>query len=175
MQLTLRELELHEIAFDRTYAPAEIDLSETNFRQTSPLRITGEAGLLTGTDEIRVTGRVRGVLEGECDRCLEKSGFELDRQFTLHYRPASSDEDAAELELEDEDTEIGYYEGESLKLATVLREQVLLWLPMHWVCHDDCKGFCPHCGANRNRETCTCRPERSDERWAALRDFKPSR
>jgi uncharacterized protein len=37
------------------------------------------------------------------------------------------------------------------------------------LCRDDCKGLCPQCGTNLNRETCTCSPKWEDPRLAALR------
>ncbi len=175
MLLTVRELELREIRFDRVYPGEAVDLGGTSFRSKQDLRITGVARLLPGTDEITVRGRITGRLEGECDRCLETSPYAIDQEFELSYRPAPLGPAEGEIELTDEDTDVGFYEGEGLELLTVLREQILLWLPMHWVCCEECRGICPVCGANRNRGECCCRPAAVDDRWAALRDFRPSR
>ena len=48
-----------------------------------------------------------------------------------------------EERLKDDDTEIGFFEGEGLFLADVLKEQVLLSLPMKVICQSDCRGLCP--------------------------------
>jgi len=45
---------------------------------------------------------------------------------------------------------------------------VLLEVPMAPLCDADCKGLCPRCGANRNRETCGCPREAADPRFEAL-------
>ena len=66
------------------------------------------------------------------------------------------------------ETEIGYYQKDSLLLEDVLREQVLLSLPVRTLCKPDCKGLCPRCGANRNSQPCTCDEGPSDPRWEAL-------
>ena len=57
-------------------------------------------------------------------------------------------------------------------MAEVLREYVLLSLPMQQICQNDCQGMCPQCGLNRNTGDCQCRDEVVDERWTALRDLK---
>ncbi|MCW5979498.1 MAG: DUF177 domain-containing protein [Bryobacteraceae bacterium] len=174
MFFSVRELELRKAGFDLTFPPGKLDLSETDFRQVSPARVTGVAELLRGTDEIRVRGHFCGELEADCDRCLEAARFPIDREFDLFYRPASGDSDAADLELDESESQVGYYEGEGLQLADVIREQVLLWLPMQWVCSEACKGICPVCGGNRNRVLCGCQEQRQDDRWSALRNFRPS-
>jgi len=56
-------------------------------------------------------------------------------------------------------------------LEVVLREQILLSLPMQRTCREDCKGICPACGTNRNRAGCGCLAKAPDDRWAALRDL----
>jgi uncharacterized protein len=53
-----------------------------------------------------------------------------------------------------------------------MREQFYLALPMKPLCREDCKGLCPICGVNRNRETCSCRSEWVDPRMEALRKLK---
>jgi len=50
----------------------------------------------------------------------------------------------------------------------VLREQVLLSLPVRTLCKPDCMGLCPRCGANRNSQPCQCDVGPSDPRWEAL-------
>jgi uncharacterized protein len=171
---SVRELELRKAGFDLTFQPGKLDLSETDFRQTTPIRITGMAELLRGTDEIRVRGHVTGELEADCDRCLEVARFPIDRDFDLFYRPATGDSGQADLELDQLESEVGYYEGEGVQLADVVQEQILLWLPMQWICSEDCKGICPVCGGNRNRVLCSCHEHKADDRWSALRSFRPS-
>ena len=76
--------------------------------------------------------------------------------------------------MSDDESEIGYYEGEGLVLEDVLREQLLLAVPMRVVCREDCKGLCPQCGSNLNTGKCECPPGPSDVRWAGLKELKKS-
>ncbi len=57
-------------------------------------------------------------------------------------------------------------------MQDVLREQVLLAVPLKAVCREECKGICPQCGRNRNQESCQCAPELPDPRWDALKELK---
>jgi uncharacterized protein len=59
-----------------------------------------------------------------------------------------------------------------MELEDILREQVMLALPMQKVCSDVCKGICPVCGKNRNETVCDCRMETTDDRWGALRKLQ---
>jgi uncharacterized protein len=95
------------------------------------------------------------------------------REFDLLYRPAGSDigEDK-EVELQDRDAAISYYEGEGLELAEIVREQLLLAIPIKTVCREECKGLCPHCGKNLNSGECECAQGASDPRWEALKSLK---
>jgi uncharacterized protein len=67
---------------------------------------------------------------------------------------------------------MGFYELPGLELEDILREQVLLQLPMQRVCSDTCKGICPVCGANRNETGCQCEVRTADDRWTALKDIR---
>ena len=77
-----------------------------------------------------------------------------------------------EVSINQAETEISYYQGDGLLLEDVLREQVLLALPLRAVCREDCKGLCPHCGKNLNLEQCNCAEPLEDPRWSVLKDLK---
>ena len=40
------------------------------------------------------------------------------------------------------------------------------------LCDEQCLGLCPTCGANRNREKCSCDEKVVDERWGALEGIR---
>ena len=48
----------------------------------------------------------------------------------------------------------------------------VLMVPLKPLCQEDCRGLCPICGANLNRETCSCQAEKSDSPFAALAKLK---
>ena len=121
---------------------------------------------------VLVTGTASAPVVGECARCLEPVGESLAEDFDLLYRPLGVDALADEASISRADTEIGYYQGEGLLLEDVLKEQILLALPVKQICSTECKGLCPQCGANLNLESCDCVQNVSDPRWAALEDIR---
>ena len=61
--------------------------------------------------------------------------------------------------------------GDTLDLAAVLREELMLAMPSKPLCTVDCKGICAGCGAELNVAKCTC-PPKIDARWSALATLK---
>ena len=125
-----------------------------------------------GSRTIRIRGRIDGTAEGLCARCLDPVGKKLGGQLDLFYSPMDVIAQAEEVSIRREDTEIGFYEDEGLELETVIREQVLLWLPMRVLCDERCPGICPRCGAKRAAGACDCQETFTDSRWAALENLK---
>jgi uncharacterized protein len=167
----VRDLEVRAKQFDVEVAPGVIDFQDEKLRQIGALKAEGKAELVTGAlGEIRVSGRLIVQMEADCDRCLEPARFPIDSDFTLYYRPVDEGY-GDEKEIDAGEAEMGFYDGEGLELNEVLREFVLLSLPMQRVCSEDCKGICPECGQNRNQIECQCQAETVDDRWAALKQL----
>jgi uncharacterized protein len=76
-----------------------------------------------------------------------------------------------EIKIDEGEAEIGFYAGDGMELEDILREQVLLLLPMQKICREDCKGICPHCGKNRNEADCQCKGGNRGQPLEALRDI----
>ncbi len=174
MFLNVRDMEVRPILFELEYRPGEIDFLDPGLRQTGPLRVEGRADLLSSVEEIRVQGRIEVTVASDCERCLESASFRVDRSFDLFYRPAAGGTpEVGELALKSGEIEIAFYDGDGLALEDILREQVLLALPMQRLCQPGCQGLCPECGINRNHQRCSCVREVADDRWSALRDIGP--
>ena len=170
MFLSVQDLELRKIQFDISFAPGQIDFVD-ELKQTGPLTVAGSAELVNSLDEIRVQGHLQGSLAGECDRCLEPIVVPLDCKFDLEYLPEPETVSGEEVELDPKESELAFYQGDGLELADIVRERVLLSLPLQRVCSESCKGLCAQCGQNRNLKDCGCRSAQTDERWAALKSI----
>ena len=193
----VRDLELKPVRFDVELPAGSIEFLDPKLKQAGPLQASGQAELVMGSlGEIRVTGQVRVRLQSECDRCLEAAEFPVDSSFELYYRPvadgylgvnannvarrghrpeaviASRAVRLEEKSLDAGEAEMGFYEGDGLELNDVLREFILLALPMQKLCEENCKGICPVCGQNRNQNECRCQTDAGDDRWAALKEIR---
>jgi uncharacterized protein len=174
MEFKVSELEREPIEFDLQVPAGGIDFGE-EAEQEGALAASGLAEVLhehRGPKEIvadiRLRGKCSGTFQIPCARCVEPVQTPVEAEFDLIFRPVGADSGAAERAISASETEIGYYLKDSLLLEDVLREQVLLALPVRTLCKSDCKGLCPRCGGNRNRQNCSCDVGPSDPRWAAL-------
>src|SRR5262252_8180271 len=154
MFLDVKELAVRKLRIHKVYAPGSIDFHSAEIKQIEPLEVNATAELLEG--QIRVEGSFETKVDLFCAR-LPK-----DVHLTKHR----------EDRLKDDDTDIGFYEGDGLFLADVLKEQVLLALPIKAICQSDCRGLCPNCGANLNHEECRCETHATDPRLASLARIK---
>jgi uncharacterized protein len=169
--VSVQELELRKLHFDVDFPAGDIDLG--GLRQVGPLHAEGQAELLSNTlGEIRIRGKIHVEIEADCDRCLELIRRPIDSDFDLYYRPTPDSDIPHELAIDEGEAEIGFYDDGGIELAEVMREYVLLALPMQQVCDEACKGICPQCGLNRNTGHCQCETKLVDERWTALRNLK---
>ena len=178
MFISIKELELRKIDFSEEIQPGVIDLG-SDLVQKNPLKTSGRAELVAehrgGKDiveDIRIVGRFTVSIEVQCARCLEPVSGDFSGDFDLLYRPLGIDSGKDEASISEAETEIGYYTGDGLALEDVLKEQILLAVPVKAVCRENCKGFCPQCGKNLNSEQCSCAGETSDLRWSALADIR---
>jgi uncharacterized protein len=174
MEFKISELEQEPISFDMELAPGAVDFGQ-EAEQAGPMASSGLAEVIHEhrgpkdiVADIRLRGRFEGKFQVPCARCVEPVEIPLSSEFDLIFRPAGADSDAPERSITAPETEIGYYQKDSLSLEDVLREQVLLSLPVRTLCKPDCKGLCPRCGLNRNLQACSCDEGPSDLRWEAL-------
>jgi uncharacterized protein len=170
MFLDIKDLAVRKQVIRKSYAPGSIDYQTAEITQVGPLEVSATAELLEG--QIRVAGEIETKVELLCARCLEPVVDEVHRSFDLFYSPLPKGEKPEEARLKEDDAEIGFFEGEGLFLADLLREQVLLALPMKVICRSDCRGLCPNCGANLNHEECRCETHSTDPRLAPLARLK---
>ena len=171
MFISLQQLEHHPVRFKVDIPAGEIDY-DSKLTQSSTLHAEGSAQLLNHSlGEIRVQGQLNVTVEATCDRCLEAASVPIENRFDLVYMPAD-ESTGGEDEIDEAGIEVGYYEGNGLALNEILREVVLLALPMQLICSEACKGICPACGQNRNQRDCGCQTETIDERWTQLKNFR---
>ncbi|MGH9396099.1 MAG: YceD family protein [Terriglobia bacterium] len=166
MLITREELALRRISLDKTYPAERFDFPGGEFWPVGAVSVKGSAELV-GAD-IRIHGHVTTRVGAECDRCTASAEIPVEQDFDLLYRPVSAIAREEEIEIPPDELDVGFYPGDGINLADVVKEQVTLSLPMKVVCRADCRGLCPVCGANLNRGTCHCQPPKSESPFASL-------
>lgn len=125
------------------------------------LQRTGQLVELDGLCQARVTL--------SCGRCLDPYVAEIDERFALTFAPLEKDEETEEeVELESEELGLIGYRDETLELASVLQEQLLMAVPISPLCGEQCRGLCPECGVNRNKTRCACEKKPFNNKFSAL-------
>jgi uncharacterized protein len=171
-RINLKDLTLDKIAVHGALAPGEIDFSSENVRQVRPLEWNATAERAGA--EVRIAGDLHTTMEIACSRCLEPAQVDIAKPFDLFFRQRDEfmfDEDD-EIELSEKDTRTAFFSGTHLVIDEILREQVLLAIPMKPLCKPDCKGLCPHCGVNLNLRNCSCAKEQFNPNLDALLEIK---
>jgi uncharacterized protein len=110
---------------------------------------------------VMVTGTVAAPWEGLCRRCAEPVGgllrIAVRERFTEPGGGYGDPDDDEAYPIADDELDLG----------PMVRDALVLELPLAPLCRDDCRGLCPHCGTDLNHETCSCVTPR-DPRWANL-------
>jgi uncharacterized protein len=169
MLLDLSRLRSGVERVQRRFAPGDFPATD-DFRVIAPVEL--EAEVRKDAQKVRLVGRVETTLECDCSRCLEPFRIPVNATIDSLLLPASANAGEAEQEIEQEDLGVSFYRDDEIDLGELIREQFYLALPMKPLCDEACRGLCPVCGINRNRETCTCQSEWVDPRLEGLRQFK---
>jgi uncharacterized protein len=127
---------------------------------TVPCRIELDYRQTSGTFHFH--GRVLGTFSSACHRCLDPVEVKVRGDFDLMVRRGEHGGETAD------DLIVLSPSQHELDLTPVVRETIVLNEPMLVLCTETCRGLCPVCGANWNRETCN-HGEAADPRWDALR------
>ena len=150
-------------------APAGIGIMSIGVPEGSAVEL--DVRLESVIEGVLVSGTALVQLTGECSRCLDPISDELEVDLQELYAYEETDARgrpvAHEPGEDDADDEQLRLVGDLLDLEPVLRDAVVLDLPLAPVCRDDCPGLCPHCGFRLEDD-----PEHHhdviDPRWAAL-------
>jgi uncharacterized protein len=171
MRIEVENLKEKAETFSHEYAPEEVELGEEAARLVSAAEVQG--GASRKGEEVRVRGTIKTEVELLCDRCLAPRRAPLEVEFDARFIPQSAAAGAEEnVELLADDLGVAAYEGDSIDLDELVREQIVLALPSRNLCREDCKGLCPQCGSDLNAGHCDCARGETDPRWAALADWK---
>lgn len=156
-------------------APADLGIEVIGVAEGATVEL--DLRLESVMEGVLVTGTARAPLTGECVRCLEPIEHELEADFQEMYSYPDADARgriaAADDDAEDDEEDILFLEDDLFDLEPVLRDAVVLALPLQPVCREDCPGLCSECGARLADEP-DHHHETVDIRWAALQGLAGS-
>lgn len=155
----VRRNEKETVQFDleedfSSYAP---ELEGVSF--AAPVRVHLQVTNLEKS--LLVHGQIQTEFNVVCGRCLDTFIYHLDLGYEDEWVASGlATEEFSETAL--------IFEKDEIDITDRIFEQIVLALPMRFICSPDCRGLCPVCGGNLNRMSCTCETEVMDPRLAAL-------
>ncbi len=137
--------------------------------------VSMELHVLRTVDNVQIAGKVVANLRPTCDRCAEFFDAEttlplqvyLAPHKDMHFEKGEEDEGLGE-----NDVAFSFYKGNEVDLNEIVREMILLEMPVRHLCSEDCKGLCAKCGQNLNFGNCDCDKKKIDPRLAVLQNIK---
>ncbi len=162
----------------------QLGLNEPQDRFQGPLAI--HLDLVQQETPITVTGTLEGTAIRQCVRCLTDFSDPLVVSLYAEFlrqpdelvktamdqgrrAPRRAAQPVDPVEEAEEEDEVYLYQGDYLDLAPMIREQVILAVPMQPLCREDCLGLCPQCGQNLNDRRCACPPAQGPSPFRVLR------
>ena len=134
MKIFLKDLPEIGLNIDKKIEAKELGLSEENFKCNTPLEI--KARIEKADDAVLAKVQVKGTYELSCARCLEPVVSKRTDQFDLYFEINPT--------------------TEFIDFGEDVRQEMIITLSAVILCQEDCKGICPDCGTNLNKETCQC-------------------
>ncbi len=148
-----------------------------------PSAIAGDLGLSTAVEAwfllfrmgVEVSVRFEGTcgLRVCCSRCLEGVDLSLTFGSRVTFLPIAAEVDP-ERELMADDLGVAFYRNPEIPLLEMVREEILLLVPMQPLCTPLCQGLCSKCGRRLGRAACECRDADIDPRWKDLQSLLES-
>lgn len=132
-------------------SPDGVGLSQLEWRE----QVRAALQVERSGDRVSVRGVVRTQAHLDCVRCLREFELPVEAHLLVYAERSGSTSREEQQELERDDYML-FHDGRRLDLREVVREGLLLELPITPVCREDCPGLCPRCGAELSLGPCGC-------------------
>ena len=121
--------------------------------------------------EVFVKGVVSGEVELQCSRCLKEYILPIKTLLEVTYHPVQNLNKEELIELKRDEMDVDFYKEGLIDTEDIIRDQILLNIPMKPLCSEDCKGLCTICGTDLNYSECGCIVQEIDPRMAILQSL----
>lgn len=141
-------------------------LSKLEGEDIKPAReVEYQLSLANADGAIVVDGMIEAELNALCNRCLGSMEYHMEARFQETYY------DNAIPQPEGLQPDWVPFSGDQIDITPEVIQTILVNLPMRFLCRDDCRGLCPVCGADLNKQRCRCTHDDTDPRLAKLKDL----
>ncbi len=165
MQVQLSEIERKEKRYD---VPDEnwLPVEGVTVLHVADAHVCGR---LTKAGDPLFYGQLAVTVAGVCSRCGQSVSYEVAESFRyVVAMDCEADCTEAERQCSEAECDMVFLERPELDLGEILREQLLLSLPLRVLCRKECRGLCPYCGVPRQQEVCHCGCGESTSPFAVL-------
>jgi len=121
--------------------------------------------------EIALKADIRTGGQFVCDRCVAEFNLAL----TPSYRMLYVWDGADTTHLDPSEVQVVSPSLAVVDMSEDVRQTILLAVPLKLLCREDCRGLCPGCGADLNREACRCLEAPGESPLAGLREVLKNR
>ncbi len=155
---------VYKIEISETLDFEKLEIANKTLNLIKPVKIEGEIHK-TGESYILNTS-IYCEYNEYCDRCLKEFPNKIEAVLSGRLIEMSK-----KKETQDDVENLIYYEGDDVYLEELVISTILLSLPMKSLCDEGCKGLCPVCGTDLNKEQCDCEDNDIDPRLAKLKEL----
>ncbi len=170
MRIDIEKLEDAGGRFSQVYPPDELPFEENDLQLIAPVSVQGQSR--RKNREVELGGELHTKAAVPCGRCLKPVEIPIDLKFSERFVASVSWRDEEQHELQEADLNVSVFDGEGIELDDLVKEEILLAVPGHVLCRENCQGLCPICGVDRNLKTCECEAKQIDSRWEKLKDLR---
>ena len=128
-----------------------------NERFEKPVQCKVELNQKSRAEDVELNAEISGEVTASCYRCSEEFTYPCEGHYFVvcaakEPEPRRGKRSIKEEERFEEESQEGlaFFEGEEMDLAKIIRENILIGLPMRYLCEEACKGLCGTCGDNLN-------------------------
>lgn len=114
--------------------------------------LMGKVKILRLEDGLLANFSINATLKFLCFRCASDFMKKVSLNFNQKYVFTDTKEKAI-IDKASEEVPIGL--AGKIDLWPVIRQEILLFLPMKILCKKSCKGICQNCGQNLNQKKCS--------------------
>ena len=147
-----------EVGYSREF---DFELPHLIFDQDLEIgNLSGKIVASRNSDGVLTIGEFSATTNSTCGHCLEAMKQSLEFQFSEQFTLPNH---------ADKDTELILPHNGKIDFGPILREYLLLEIPINSHCRQNCQGLCSICGINRNQESCDCRVDDINPQFSALK------